>query len=93
MSCRSEKDSRLSLVDPTPTSDPEISSVVSFFYFVAAVCGSSPCCIFIFALRSSCNMGLCNMGLKIGRDFNSDVRVGLFDRSVGSFYPASRLVC
>ena len=64
MSCRSETDSRLSHVDPTPICDSEISSVVSFFFvFAAAVFGLSPCCVFIlifdFDFRSLCSVRLC----------------------------------
>ena len=62
VSCRSGTDPRLLLVDPTPTSDLEISSVASFFIYFCGGCVRVVVvlCFFIFfVFRSSCNVGVC----------------------------------
>ena len=69
-------------VDPTPTSDPKITSVVSFFIFVAAVRVVAVLC-FYFSVSSCPAMWV-------------SIRVGHFDRSVvrpmDLFYPVPGLV-
>ena len=84
MSCRSGTDSRLSHVDPTPTSDPEI--VVWFRFFI----------LFLLPLCSGCRR-VVSLFLFYGRPVMwVSVRVGHFDRSVvrpmGLFYPVPGLV-